>query len=262
MTFPDYPRVIYEINPIDEAVCQLRFPSILKIDAGPPADFQERIRANYPLYKAVRAGNLLPGLPDEMIAKLGVGFPPLGGQNSHLFSSKDERTLITLTSDSLSLTCQNYQRWEDFKSCLEGPLRALVELYGPAFFSRVGLRYRNIIRRSRLGLTGSKWDELLQPYIAGCLSSEAVADSVEQGASWVLVGLPDRECKVQLQYGLVPDPANKEQCFLIDADFFAGKQTEVLNAVRLLDFLHNQARLCFRWCIKDTLHDAMRPQSI
>src|SRR4051794_35988880 len=52
MAFPDAPRVLYEINPLDEVVCQLKFPPVLRIDAEMPVGFQEAIRAQFPLYRA------------------------------------------------------------------------------------------------------------------------------------------------------------------------------------------------------------------
>jgi uncharacterized protein (TIGR04255 family) len=63
MAFPEAPRVIYEKNPLDEVLCQLRFPTVLKIDAEPPAAFQELIRADYPFYERKPTFKLPPGLP-------------------------------------------------------------------------------------------------------------------------------------------------------------------------------------------------------
>ena len=48
MPFPEVERVIYARNPLDQVVCQLRFPPILKIDAEIPAGFQDRVREDYP----------------------------------------------------------------------------------------------------------------------------------------------------------------------------------------------------------------------
>lgn len=45
MLFPPTQRVIYHKNPLVEVVCQLRFPTILKIDAEIPVAFQEAVRS-------------------------------------------------------------------------------------------------------------------------------------------------------------------------------------------------------------------------
>ena len=41
---------VYEKNQLVETICQLRFPTILSIDTREPADFQDRIRAEFPRY--------------------------------------------------------------------------------------------------------------------------------------------------------------------------------------------------------------------
>ena len=50
MVFPNFERVVYKKNPLEEVICQLRFPPILRIDSGNAADFQDVIRQDYPLY--------------------------------------------------------------------------------------------------------------------------------------------------------------------------------------------------------------------
>lgn len=49
--FSNDERVIYAKRQLVEVICQLRFPEILKIDVSEPADFQERIRRDYPQYE-------------------------------------------------------------------------------------------------------------------------------------------------------------------------------------------------------------------
>ena len=50
MPFPEVKRIIYKKNPLDKVICQLRFPTILKIEKEIPAEFQERIRKEFPNY--------------------------------------------------------------------------------------------------------------------------------------------------------------------------------------------------------------------
>ena len=49
---------------------------------------------------------------------------------------------------------------------------------------------------------------------------------------------------------------------MIDADFYDDKQTELANALTRLDSLNKQSGYFFRWCIRERLHTAMRPQLI
>ena len=48
--FLEREHVNYGRAQLAEVICQLRFPTILRIGAAEPADFQERIRENYPRY--------------------------------------------------------------------------------------------------------------------------------------------------------------------------------------------------------------------
>ena len=101
MPFPNSPRVIYKKNPLAEVVCALQFPPILKIELGTPAEFQERIRFDYPLYKLAQPPmmNLPPNIPPR-VAKLLSGFGPQQGiELSHEFSSEDRKWQIQLTRD-------------------------------------------------------------------------------------------------------------------------------------------------------------------
>ncbi len=262
MAFPDAPRVIYEANPLEEVICQLRFPPILRIDTEPPAAFQERVRESYPFYKSKPALKLPAGLPAELVSLMDTNFPLGAGQVAHEFGSRDERWVLSMTRDFLALTCRKYERWETFKERLRGPLDALLELYSPAFLTRIGLRYRDLIQRSVLGLEQTSWADLLQPWVAGALASPVVAADVEHSARELVIRLPDGRSRVRVHHGLAADDRTREQSYVIDADFFDDQQTEPPHAVQRLDFLNKQSRLFFRWCIQEQLHQAMRPRPL
>jgi uncharacterized protein (TIGR04255 family) len=257
MAFPDAPRVIYELNPIEEVICQLRFPPILRIDTEPPAHFQDLIRASYPLYTTKSSVNLPPGFPRELMMAMG------GRQITHQFGSQDGYWTISLARDFLSLRCSQYHRWEQFKDHLVGPMTALREVYSPAFFVRIGLRYRNVIRRSKLGLEKAGWDKLLNTAIAGAHASQEVASQIEISEHRLLIRLPDHGARMQVFHGTFKDQSkNDEECYSLDADFAIDQQTEDSNATPRLDYLNKQSRLFFRWSISDELHGAMRPVAV
>lgn len=260
MPFPDAERVIYEKNPLEEVICQLRFPPILRIDTESPSGFQERIRADYPFYKAKPALKLPAGIPAELAALIATDLPFGHGQAAHEFTSRDEKWTLSLTREFVALTCRRYDRWENFKDHLRVPLEALQALYSPPFFTRIGLRYRDVLRRSSLGLEEVGWAQLLQPWMAGALAVPEVAKDIEHSASELMLRLPDQHSRVRVHHGQAVDDKSQEQCYVIDADFFSEYQTETAHAIELLDFLNKQSRLFFRWCITDRLHQAMRPR--
>jgi len=271
MPFPDYERVIYQRNPLGEVICQVRFPAILRIEVDPPARFQDAIRGAFPVLtesSGIEAPLALPAeiakqLPQPIAQQLGAMRMAIGGgQKSYTFASEDGDWSIALTRDALSLVAKNYVRWEQFRERLQPAMEALVEVYEPSPFARVGLRYRDLICRSDLGLTDVEWDQLLQPYIAGELSSPDVASDISIAARQLVVALPDLRGQVLLQHGLSENADTGEQCFVIDADFHSNERTEVKDVWGLLEGLHGQAGRLFRWCITDRLDAALDPRPV
>jgi uncharacterized protein (TIGR04255 family) len=257
---PDFPRVIYEVNPLTEVICQFRFPAILRIAAEPPVAFQERIRAEFPLLKEQSAdvGLQIPsGLPSAVADMVKVSLRKR--QVGYDFMTADSKWKVSLTRDFLALSTSGYLRWEGMKEHLQGPLRALLDVYKPAFFGRIGLRYQDVIRRSALKLDPStRWSELLQPHIVGLLGT-GIYEEVTEVLSQALIKLPHFAGQVRLNYGVVVADDPNEECFLIDHDFFTEQRTETDDVDRILAYFNRQSGRLFRWCIQDRLHEAMRP---
>ena len=144
---------------------------------------------------------------------------------------------------------------------VHGPLDAFVELYKPPFIVRIGLRYKNLIRRSVLGLNDVPWHELLRPHVLGELEVGGVRERAVEAARNLLVTLPERGAKVRLQHGFAQSEGSDEQCYLIDCDSFI-ERSDVNHARDAIAYLHQHAARYFRWCITDRLHEAMSPQPI
>ncbi len=253
--FPFSPRVIYQKNPLLNVTCQLRFPVILRVDSEHPAAFQEQIRSRYPIY---REQSLQPMLAIELPAAGTGNLPSVAKRIAHYeFISDDEVWRIGLTRDSLALTTSRYTRWEDFLDHLRLPLAALTEHYNPTFFTRVGLRYQDLIQRSKLGLLDLPWRDLLKPHIAGVLAIPAFADAVASSISQL--GIQLQGGKVTLNYGLAEAVQEKEECYLIDSDFYKEGRTELNDTISALAAFNKQSGRLFRSCIEERLHAAMEP---
>lgn len=255
--FPETPRVIYRENPLEEVICQLRFPPILRIEAESPAAFQEAIRSQYPLFEET-PGETLP-VPNEIAKKLPEALIRLGNP-SYTFASENGTWKVSLTRDFIALTTSKYERWEDFRRHLELPLKAFVEQYTPAFYTRIGLRYRDVIRRSILGLADVHWAVLLKPQVAGELSVSEVAKAIERAARDAVFILDENESKLHVRHGLARRGTNGEECYVVDSDFFTTQKTEINDVGKILDTFNRQAGCFFRWCITDRLDQAMGPR--
>jgi uncharacterized protein (TIGR04255 family) len=259
--FPDSQRVIYSPNPLAEVICQLRFPPILRVAAELPAAFQDKIRRAYPILRERRGTDfeMPPGMP-AAVSEIVRGLPTKR-PGSYEFISEDEKWKVVLASEFLALSTPEYLRWEDFQRHLQDALVALIQVYQPAFFSRIGLRYQNVIRRSRLGLPlDTNWSDLLHPRATGLLAAREAASFVEdlQTQTVVILG----KGKVTIRTGIVQAVDSKEECFLIDNDFFMEEKTKVDEADGILGYFHRQSGSLFRWLIEERLHKAMAPQPV
>lgn len=165
-----------------------------------------------------------------------------------------------MTQDFIAITEHKYSRWEAFKSHLELAEKSFRETYSPAYYSRLGLRYRNVIDRKRIGAGGVHWDELLKPYFVGLLGADAVKHSVRENRSISHIALNGPfHGTVILQQGLANVAAGSDPVYFVDADFHSeGTYTNEQAFTILTDFNRLSGNL-FRWAITDRLEQLLQP---
>lgn len=255
-------RCLYRENQLADVVCQLRFPEILTISAEPPAKFQEAIREEFPLFsqrKDAPAPKIV-GIPGNMT--LENQKPTV---NYH-FASADNVWRVNLTGKFISLSCNRYPGWEEFARKLDKPLAAFIQIYKPAFFERIGLRYLNFISRYALGLEGVPFRELIQPAYLGLLAEEDVQEAGIQ-RSTVDTDVAIRggcRAKIHAGPGMVQRGAQRdsELKFIFDQDLYMTGQLPVNLSAGALQTLHAQAYPIFRGAITEKLHNVMEPEAI
>jgi uncharacterized protein (TIGR04255 family) len=201
---------------------------------------------------------LPPGEP-PVVAQVVESSLPRGKLTGYDFLSADEKWKVTLTRDFLALSTSAYLRWEEFRAHLDGPMKALIDVYGPAFFTRVGLRYQDLIRRSALNAQDASWRDLVKPHIAGVLVVPEVAGAVAEAFSQVLIRFPHFKGKVRVNFGIVQVRDTNEDGFLIDQDLNTEERTNIGDVDNILSYFNRQSGRLFRWCIQDKLHMAMEP---
>lgn len=252
--FSKEPRCCYGAHQLAEVICQFRFPEILSVSAQDPVAFQEAIREDFPQFLRRKE---LPALSPGAVQK------PEPVTNFQ-FSTADGKWRINLTNRFISLTCTHYTGWEDFAAHLDKPLASFIQIYKPAYFERVGLRYLNFISRAALSLEGVPFRELIMPCYLGPLAEEDVAESTISRCS-VDTELALRggcRAKIHAGPGLVRrgGKEDKEVKFIFDQDLFMPGQLPLNLAVGALHTLHGQADSLFRGAITKKLHNAMAPE--
>ena len=265
MLFPESERVLYEKNPLVEVVCQFRFPTILRIREGQLSDFQVRIQQDYPIYSEREPSLAVPPqVPKELVAILEqIKMPIPAGLLTHRFHSKDSLRFISLSDEFMALASKKYDRWESFKEEVVKAESVLKEVYNPTFYSRIGLRYRDMISRRELKLTNVGWQELLKPYIIAELGDTDVSDAIARIQTRTVIKISEiPDGQITLIHGLTKPPESDEECYMIDADFSVERKEGVDEPFEILERFNRLAGRLFRWSITERLHSAMEPRAI
>ena len=155
----------YTNTPLGDVTCQLAFPQNLKISTAPPVGFQEKIKVLFPLFSLTQ------------------------DKTAYNFMSTDQRWQLVLGKGSLILVARQYDGWENFSKHLQRVMPALEQEYPPQFLLRADLRFRNIIRKSVLGVTDKEWNQLIQAKWTGDLAWAGMAEEMKATHSEILMGL-------------------------------------------------------------------------
>ena len=264
MVYSDNARTHYGRAQLAEVICQLRFPAILSIGAKEPVDFQEAVRGMFPQY-AARQEQQAPqirglGTPEAKLE------PPKTTMNYN-FISADGKWKLNLTSTFISLSTVDYTDWETFGKRFDQPLAQFIQLYKPAYFERIGLRYMNIISRNALGLEGTPWRELIAAPYLGVLADEGIDETRVHKCSVDVEMALDSSCHTKIHAGPgmvkknVPGaPQDPEAKFILDMDIFTGGQIDPRMAAATMEMLHAHSTPLFQGAVTDALHSAMEPK--
>lgn len=258
MIFPRSERVLFEKRPLKEVICQLRFPPILEIASEKPAQFQNKIRDTYPLYEVEQAS--FPKELAEFAAQIPIGALP--STPTHKFISEDGSRFLSLNPEFVAFSDSAYRRWEAFQEQITTARQTLEEVYRPAFYSRIGLRYQNVIDKIGLGLGNVPWGELVRPPVGGLLGSD-MGSYVVSNKTVASISLESEipGAIATVRHG-VGRTADEKEVYFVDLDCFT---TERRKGPDVDDILRRFNRLCgdfFRWAITPRLSDALDPRKL
>lgn len=261
-------RVLYTRNPLVEVVAQVRFPRILEIDDQLPSDFQRALREDYPLLETQE--DALSIMMFGQGQDRDMAQTPAKRTTLYHFITPDRLWRISLSSEFIALTCNRYEKWEDFQPRLIAALETVKHIYAVTHWTRLGLRYRDLIVREEIELQGVPWRELLAPFLLGV----SIADSLVEGdhlaetdvlAAQSYVSFQLEDCVLGLRHGIVRKEQTADQAYLIDADFYLDNQVTRLDIEVIkqhLEQFHAHSGAVFRGCIQPRLHAALDPQPV
>jgi len=229
---PRVPSVRYKRNFIKTAVCELRFPTILELDRRPPSEFQAKIRKIYPFYEG------------QLLEQAGMGgSEEILKERRYLFRSKDQRWTVTVRNFSIALETSSYVDFGDFFSRFKQILNNAKELIDADFFTRIGLRYINLVPIEDDNLDGWINPDLIRPAIGGVLGkpdkfNSAIHGTLENGQFLMKHGL-------QQEQGA---GANAQKKYLLDFDY-ASENVEMAAVESRIQSFNEMNFSLFTWCL-------------
>jgi uncharacterized protein (TIGR04255 family) len=229
----------FKRNFIRTAVCELRFPTLFEIEQNqPPPSLARALRKEYPVYDQQDDLNLTIG----RVAK----------NKSHLFISKKSRWKVSLRAHAISLETSHYDSFPEFRSRLSFIVDAAEKIIDSDFFTRVGLRYINVVPFN--GADVAKW---INPSLVGVLSDGTYGDVRE---CFQRVSGTTSLGGYLFQHGLEESDPGKER-YILDYDFFC-EEVSVSDVMDVVDKLHREEFSMFSRALGDQAKEYLGPSTL
>jgi uncharacterized protein (TIGR04255 family) len=222
-------RLRFERNTIRQAFCELRFPTLPEIANDPPRVFVKHIRHAFPHQE--QGVGLKIGITDKGIEQI--------PQATHRFLSIDRSWTTWLRTSSFGVETKAYVHFEDFLSRLSKVLDAAQPCLDTDFFTRVGLRYINVLPAQMGDLEGWVNDRLLGPLGTGPMASAEHC--------WCEVRGTTELGSYTFRYGLV-GIEEEGQRYVLDADF-AAESVEWTDTIEYLHHFNELNYYLYWWAI-------------
>lgn len=229
----------YKRNFLKQAVCEFRFPTLMELgEARPPVSFVSALRKEYPHLE----------LANEVT--IGVGGSP-GSNNTHLLRSSKLTWTVSLKQNALLLETTSYSGFPNMKERIQRVVEAGLKVIDSDFFTRVGLRYVNVIDCCADPIDGWVNSDLVKPL----LSKNFLG--VGEYAGKIQLTAEDGGCL--LQHGIrlkQPQQEGKPSVpeYVLDIDTFRNN-VSASEYVSVLDKMHSQAFDLFDWAIDNKARD-------
>lgn len=247
---------VYKRNFISNFI--IRFDLETKLDEGNYDKILELLNEDYPINEKLDIQNrniIIDKDSDNPI----LSEPNIKIKNILYNSDKNER--ITISSDSILYETLNYISFSKIKPTIEKIILSLKENYGIKDFSRIGLRYVNLIKKP---IKNKKdifnWNNFINSKLL--FSNDFIdTETILQQINTIEFKLDvENDLQCRLQFG-IPNrnmPADlMEKIYLIDIDGFTNSMVEQDDAIKILDIIHEKDIEIFEKCIEDELRREM-----
>ncbi len=229
----------YKRNFLRQAVCEFRFPTLMELgDPRPPASLVTALRKEYPHLE----------LANEVTLGIGGGTP--GSNNTHIFRSAKLTWTVSLKQSILTVETTAYTEYAQMKERVLRVVDAASKIIDSDFFTRVGLRYINVIDSGTDPRDGWVNSALIAPIDSGNFLG------IQEYAGKLQLGAPDGGCL--LQHGIrikqphLGEPVPPE--YVLDIDTYRN-EVSLSDIATVLDAMHAQTFELFDWAIGPKARD-------
>jgi uncharacterized protein (TIGR04255 family) len=232
LTLPSVERARFEKNFIKTAVCELRFPALLELEANPPVQLQKVLKREFPHYERQQS----------------VGLTDLDKEVRHLLRSKKGDWLVSIKPSSIALETNQYTHFEEFSAQLDMLITKSKPFLDTDFFTRIGLRYINEILIEDGKVEGWIREELVAPVIEGVYGSvdrylQEVRGKTSSG-------------KYTFRHGIAGLQENKRDLYTIDFDFYK-ENVEIDAVLPMVSQFNHESFEFFLWAIGPKVRERM-----
>jgi uncharacterized protein (TIGR04255 family) len=253
MILENFPAEVYTKTFLDTVICQVRFSPLLLIETDTQllARFQnEKVRNHFPDLKE-NINFVFETNPSNLTQNSVQPIPQKTYTLTGDFGS------IVFSRSFLSLTTKKYSNWTNFFEIFNLILDALMQTYGITNFSRIGLRYINIIDKNKpeypeAGLT--LWENFIKRDYLSFLPDDESGDINITN----ILSIGNDGYKINNIIATAIDTLTNNKILAIDNDSFLQKNhIEPTTVKDVLNTLNTNAYNIFRTIITEELRNVM-----
>ncbi|MEW8050340.1 MAG: TIGR04255 family protein [Candidatus Thiodiazotropha endolucinida] len=228
LSVPTEQSVRYNTNFIQTAVCELKFPVLLELEEKLPTKFQTALRKDFPIFNKSQTVSIHAGGSTDL---------PL----SYAFKSRDTNWVVALKPDSLVIETSKYTEFADFLRNIDKILNLIGGMLDTEFFTRVGLRYINVIDLEDGQVDGWVNEKLIAPILGGELGTLTKYVSEIHGAF--------SSGQYSFRHGLDSDKIDTNKIkYILDFDYSA-EGIDYDDTLGLLTKFNEQNFSFFKWAL-------------
>lgn len=228
LNVPTEQSVRYKINFIQTAVCELKFPVLLELEERLPTKFQSVLRKDFPIFNRSQAVSIHAGGSTDL-------------PYNYAFKSRDLNWVIVLKPDSLVVETSKYTEFAEFLGKIEKILKLVGDMLDTDFFTRIGLRYINVIDLEDGQVDGWINERLIAPLLGGELGTLTKYVSEIHGAF--------SDGQYTFRHGLNSDKNDGSKIqYVLDFDYYA-EGVDYKDTKELLTKFNTQNFSFFKWTL-------------